>query len=871
MPVRKQDAHRALELLEDYHAKLTGSEDRQLRTAIEKVIRIFRSRLFQALLDIQEFYEETLLDSAKTSEEKTHETMEMAAAWEKQSPMPHRDKKKEEGKESPQEPRPGTPPAAALVIVNDVEPLPPPPPETTATDTFAAGEEQEKAVEIHRQAFMEESVPEPYFPEPASTEPALIPPPADVLVNKWQWEQETIVLDKGSGGLGFSIAGGYDHPHSPDDNLVYVTKIIPIGGASKDGRLRLEDCILSVNENSLLNVTHGEAVDALRHAGNRVTLVVKRKVSQTQVPASPKGESSLQKIVLVKAGKGLGFSIAGGVGNQHIPGDDGIFVTKIIDTGAAAADGHLSVGDRILKVNEGSVENVSHEDAVLALKRTDQTVILLVEKGKGEEAVHQAAEVQTPAVTLMSPPTFQTPQEPSPKVISREPRNVELTKGNQGLGFNIIGGEDNQGIFVSFILAGGAADRSGKLVRGDQILDVNGTNVRGASHGDAAVALKSAGDTVRMRVQYNPEEYAQFEAKLNDMREKTQGVAGSPSPFKTSSRKELFVRALFDYDKSKDSGLPSTGLSFQHGDILHVVNASDDEWWQARRIGPDGHEDGQGVIPSKKRVERRERSRQKSVKFSRGGSSDDKGKSPSGGRSRKRSFNIAKRLPFFKKKNREPKEENKEPEEAVLSYEEVYQEEISYTRPVIVLGPVKDRINDDLIQEYPERFGSCVPHTTRPARDYEADSRDYYFVSREDMEKGIQNHEFIEAGQYNGNLYGTSVMAVRDVAEKGKHCILDVSGYAIKRLQVASLHPIAIFIKPKSIESVREMNKRCSEDQVQKLYERAGKLEQEFAEYFTAIVACETYEDVYELTKRVIQLNSGTLIWVSRKQANDLD
>ncbi|KAK4881353.1 hypothetical protein RN001_004672 [Aquatica leii] len=50
MPVRKQEAHRALELLEDYHSKLTKPQDKQLRLAIERVIRIFKSRLFQALL-----------------------------------------------------------------------------------------------------------------------------------------------------------------------------------------------------------------------------------------------------------------------------------------------------------------------------------------------------------------------------------------------------------------------------------------------------------------------------------------------------------------------------------------------------------------------------------------------------------------------------------------------------------------------------------------------------------------------------------------------------------------------------------------------------------------------------------------------------
>lgn len=93
--------------------------------------------------------------------------------------------------------------------------------------------------------------------------------------------------------------------------------------------------------------------------------------------------------------------------------------------------------------------------------------------------------------------------------------------------------------------------------------------------------------------------------------------------------------------------------------------------------------------------------------------------------------------------------------------------------------------------------------TTRPKREHEVDGRDYHFVaSREQMEQDIQNHLFIEAGQYNDNLYGTSVASVKEVAEKGKHCILDVSGNAIKRLQVAQLHPIAIFIKPKNIENI---------------------------------------------------------------------
>ena len=79
MPVCKAEAHRALELLEDYYSRLDADEEKQLRAAIERVIRIFKSRLFQALLDIQEFYELTLMDESKSVHIKTSEALQMAS------------------------------------------------------------------------------------------------------------------------------------------------------------------------------------------------------------------------------------------------------------------------------------------------------------------------------------------------------------------------------------------------------------------------------------------------------------------------------------------------------------------------------------------------------------------------------------------------------------------------------------------------------------------------------------------------------------------------------------------------------------------------------------------------------------------------
>lgn len=87
------------------------------------------------------------------------------------------------------------------------------------------------------------------------------------------WDYEEIVLERGGAGLGFSIAGGTDNPHFGNDTAIYITKLIPGGAASADGRLRVNDTILQVNDVTVVDVPHASAVDALKRAGNTVKLV----------------------------------------------------------------------------------------------------------------------------------------------------------------------------------------------------------------------------------------------------------------------------------------------------------------------------------------------------------------------------------------------------------------------------------------------------------------------------------------------------------------------------------------------------------------------------------------------------------------------
>ncbi|XP_071412486.1 disks large homolog 2 isoform X3 [Pithys albifrons albifrons] len=932
MPVKKKDTDRALVLLEEYCKKLRKPEEQQLKKAIRKVMGIFKSSLFQALLDIQEFYEVTLLNSQKSYEQKIEEANQVAEKWEKTTTATDHEnlqKKQEpaasngsegsgqcgEHKENPTFENYMVDMKTKKYRYQDEDAphdhtLPRLTHEVRGPELVHVSEKNLSQIEnVHGYVLQSHISPLKASPAPIIVNTDTLDTIPYVNGTEIEYEFEEITLERGNSGLGFSIAGGTDNPHIGDDPGIFITKIIPGGAAAEDGRLRVNDCILRVNEVDVSEVSHSKAVEALKEAGSIVRLYVRRRrpILETVV-----------EIKLFKGPKGLGFSIAGGVGNQHIPGDNSIYVTKIIDGGAAQKDGRLQVGDRLLMVNNYSLEEVTHEEAVAILKNTSDVVYLKVGK---PTTIYMTDPYGPPDITHSYSPPMENHilsgnngtleykaslapispgrYSPIPKhmlveddytshsqhstatrpptvslqrtiSVEGEPRKIILHKGSTGLGFNIVGGEDGEGIFVSFILAGGPADLSGELQRGDQILSVNGIDLRGATHEQAAAALKGAGQTVTIIAQYQPEEYARFEAKIHDLREQmmNHSMSSGSGSLRTNQKRSLYVRAMFDYDKSKDSGLPSQGLSFKYGDILHVINASDDEWWQARRVTLEGDSEEMGVIPSKRRVERKERARLKTVKFNaKPGVIDAKG---SFNDKRKKNFIFSRKFPFYKSKE-QSEQETSDPErgqeDCILSYEPVTRQEINYTRPVIILGPMKDRINDDLISEFPDKFGSCVPHTTRPKRDYEVDGRDYHFViSREQMEKDIQEHKFIEAGQYNDNLYGTSVQSVRFVAERGKHCILDVSGNAIKRLQVAQLYPIAIFIKPKSWEPLMEMNKRLTEEQAKKTYDRAIKLEQEFGEYFTAIVQGDSLEDIYNQCKLVIEEQSGPFIWIPSKE-----
>ncbi|KAH0618551.1 hypothetical protein JD844_017873 [Phrynosoma platyrhinos] len=174
-------------------------------------------------------------------------------------------------------------------------------------------------------------------------------------------------------------------------------------------------------------------------------------------------------IEISKGRSGLGLSIVGGKDTPL----DAIVIHEVYEEGAAARDGRLWAGDQILEVNGIDLRNASHEDAITALRQTPQKVQLVVYR---DEAHYKDEE-------------------------NLEIFHVELQrKMGRGLGLSIVGKRNGNGVFISDIVKGGAADLDGRLIQGDQILSVNGENVRHASQEMVATILKCAQGLVQLEI-----------------------------------------------------------------------------------------------------------------------------------------------------------------------------------------------------------------------------------------------------------------------------------------------------------------------------------------------------------------------------------
>ncbi|XP_052838499.1 MAGUK p55 subfamily member 7 isoform X4 [Drosophila gunungcola] len=326
---------------------------------------------------------------------------------------------------------------------------------------------------------------------------------------------------------------------------------------------------------------------------------------------------------------------------------------------------------------------------------------------------------------------------------------VQLVKSNEPLGATIKTDEETGKIIIARIMHGGAADRSGLIHVGDEVIEVNNINVEGKTPGDVLTILQNSEGTITFKLVPADNKGAQRESKVR-------------------------VRAHFDYNPDVDPYIPckEAGLAFQRGDVLHIVGQDDAYWWQARKE----HERSAraGLIPSRALQERRilhDRSQKDGVDL-------------------------------------DLKQNDDFDREQIATYEEVAKlyPRPGVFRPIVLIGAPgvgRNELRRRLIARDPEKFRSPVPYTTRPMRTGEVAGREYIFVPREKMDADIEAGKFVEHGEYKGHLYGTSAESVKSIVNAGCVCVLSPHYQAIKTLRTAQLKPFLIHVKPPELDILK--------------------------------------------------------------------
>ncbi|XP_050349292.1 protein scribble homolog isoform X9 [Nymphalis io] len=226
---------------------------------------------------------------------------------------------------------------------------------------------------------------------------------------------------------------------------------------------------------------------------------------------------------LIRDGSGLGFSIAGGKGSPPYREDsDAIYVSRISPQGAAAKDGKMLVGDKVVSINGVDMESAPHETAVSLLTGHERFVRLVLQRTITPEQGELLPRKSTSDEAGTKPATNSTSTPLTPGAnklhgsnddVFDDIQDVTLVKEGGSLGFSIIGGTDHScvpfggkepGIFISHVVPGGVAARSGKLRMGDRLVKVNGSELPGATHRDAVQLLLQPGPTLTLSVRHDP-------------------------------------------------------------------------------------------------------------------------------------------------------------------------------------------------------------------------------------------------------------------------------------------------------------------------------------------------------------------------------
>jgi len=387
-------------------------------------------------------------------------------------------------------------------------------------------------------------------------------------------------------------------------------------------------------------------------------------------------------------------------------------------------------------------------------------------------------------------------------------RVVRIEKSTQEPLGATVRNEPDGSVIIGRIVKGGAAEKSGLLHEGDEILEVNAIEMKGRNVNQVCDILSEMTGTLTFVI-------AQRESALVDQH------GGHPMHPGKGMQQQIVLRALFDYDPDDDLYIPcrELGICFTKGDILHVIDQSDPNWWQAYREG-ECDQSLAGLIPSITFQMQRETLKQSLLSDTTNNNNNNNNNNTRGiGYKNSRNHNHSQsgfgktsasslllncgKRSHQKRKKRKGQGIYSSPDE-ILTFEQVelYHPRANIKRPIVLIGPTnigRHELRQRLMMDT-DRFAAAVPHTSRPRRDGEIDGVDYHFISRTQFEQDIKDGKFVEHGEYEKNYYGTSLAAIEAVVQSGKICVLNLHVHSIPILRSGTagvrLKPYFVFVSP---------------------------------------------------------------------------
>ncbi|CAG0880498.1 unnamed protein product [Darwinula stevensoni] len=665
------------------------------------------------------------------------------------------------------------------------------------------------------------------------------------------WEFHNVTLERIPGyGFGIAVSGGRDNPHFTNgDPSIAISDVLKAGPA--EGKLQINDRVLSANGVSLENVDYSTAVQVLRESGPTLHLVVKRRVILNSSP-----DSQLLKVTLSKNKKKEDFGIILGCK---------IYVKEITSRSLAEKEGALQEGDTILKINSCSTENMSLKEARKLVEGSREKLHLTVKRQQGLTAgspspphlscgeqsknswsrsnfidITEArpsytsqnlyvqpptrGESHRPPPPLPPPPTYpergldiSPPPPPRPPLPVPEndyynsrrelytedsklhqidsplpdPRFVSFHKEGS-VGIRLTGGNET-GIFITAVQPGSPAHLQG-LQPGDKILKAN---------------------QIDLIVQYRKAEYEDIVARQRG--------------------DSFYIKTHFNHEQ------PQKGeMTFRRGDIFHVIDTLHNGVvgaWQVFRIGRNNQETQGGVIPNRERAEELATAQYNASKK----------EQEQGDRTGRGSFFRRKRI------HRRAKSLSRDHWDDVVfsdctskfpAYERVSLRHPGFMRPIVLFGPMSDVARETLLKDAPDKFAS--PHQESTSEDGRKRTCGIIRLS-----------------------------AIQDIMDCGKHSVLDVTPSAVDRLNYAHFYPVVIFLRPDSKNNIKELRAKFSlngyklgQRSSRKQLEEAEKLERHWCHLFTGTVSLNQ-ESWFGKIREMIERQQTQPIWMSERKLEE--